>query len=70
VDIWANVVSGISTIIASATCSSNGGEENLVDLVWTGRGFQSAYTTGLGTTTWEVIGGWRVLSSVTTAATN
>jgi hypothetical protein len=61
----ASMVTGLSTYVATATCSSFGGQEQLVDLVWTGRTLESDYTTS---TTWNVLGGWRVLSTVTTNA--
>jgi hypothetical protein len=64
-------VTGIgSSTIATASCSNLGGQEQLVDLVWTGRTLQSNYTTNISTNTWTVFGGWRILSQVTTAATN
>ena len=64
VNIEANVTNTSPSYIASATCTSTSGQEQLVDLVWTGRSFLSDYNT----TTWEMLGGWRVLSTVTTAA--
>jgi hypothetical protein len=60
----ASMVSGLMTYVATATCSAFGGQEQLVDLVWTGRTLKSDY----GATTWEVLGGWRVIGVETTNA--
>jgi hypothetical protein len=71
VNISANVTGTLPETIATASCTFSSGQEQLVDLVWTGRTLQSVWGPpgGFGpTTTWNMKGGWRKLSTVTTAA--